>query len=557
VEALCGSGRAATVVVGVAGSGKTTALDAATTALEDAGYRLLGTSTSGQAARTLATEADIDASTFASLLWRLDHGSVTLDDRTVVLVDEAGMADDADLARLTLAVERARAGLVLVGDHRQLAAVGPGGGLAALLHRRPNLVVTLADNVRQRDPAERQALAQLRDGNVPAAVAWYANAGRMRTEPCRVDTLVAMTNSWATDVAAGHESALLAWRRADVADLNRLARDHWARLGRLRDDDITVTGGRTYAVGDRIVALAPNPAARIVTSEQLTITALTADRIDARTGGGRMVALTGTALDADHLDHAYALTVHRAQGATYERTHYLAAGGGRELAYVALSRARDRTVVYAIADDLAQAVDDLQADWGVERHQRWITETAARIGRHPEPVPAQVTSAWPETRVPLEVRRAETYRRLVALERDLADLCAGTGRWRHTPQGGTARHRNDAARRLNDAQRRANAPTAKRRDRRAAAQSLNVLTAALHQAGRRWQEIGQPIADRLRGDITRSHHDLNRLQLEALRRHLDALDRSSIGAPELPGHDRVRQHLDRLQGRDRGIGLGL
>ena len=40
------------VVVGIAGSGKTTALAAATTALEDAGFRVIGTATSGQAART-------------------------------------------------------------------------------------------------------------------------------------------------------------------------------------------------------------------------------------------------------------------------------------------------------------------------------------------------------------------------------------------------------------------------------------------------------------------------------------------------------------------------
>lgn len=70
--------------------------------------------------------------------------------------------------------------------------------------------------------------------------------------------------------------------------------------------------------------------------------------------------MSGTAIDARHLDYAYALTAHRAQGATYQRAHYLAAGGGRELAYVALSRAREPTVVYAVADGLAQAVDDLK-----------------------------------------------------------------------------------------------------------------------------------------------------------------------------------------------------
>jgi conjugative relaxase-like TrwC/TraI family protein len=390
VKALCHADRAVTVVVGVAGSGKTTALDAATTALEQSGHRVHGTSTSGQAARTLGREAGIDSSTFASLLWRLDRGEIALDDRTVVIVDEAGMADDADLARLVLAVERSHAKLVLVGDHRQLAAVGPGGALAALLERRPELVVSLRDNVRQADPAERRALSELRDGSVPKAVAWYAKSGRIHAEPNRVETLVAMAEAWADDLAAGHHTALLGWRRADVAQLNRLARDQWDRLGRLASHDIKVIGGRPYAVGDRIVALAPNRVAQIVTSEQLTVTAMARDQVTARTSDGREVVLTGEAIDTDHLDYAYALTVHRAQGATYDRAHVLAAGGGRELAYVALSRARDRTTIHATADDLAQAVDDLEGDWSLEHHQRWITDTPAVVGQHPDPIRADL-----------------------------------------------------------------------------------------------------------------------------------------------------------------------
>ena len=375
VDALCSADSAVTVVVGVAGSGKTTVLDAATDALEASGYRVLGTSTSGQATRNLGTEARLEARTFASLLWRLDHGQLTLESNTVVLVDEAGMADDADLARLTLAVERSRAKLVLVDDHRQLAAIGPGGALVALLGRRPDLVVTLDTNVRQANSAERQALAELREGSVPAAVAWYAAAGRIHTQVTRVDTLVAMSDAWAAEVTAGHDTALLAWRRDDVDDLNRLARDKWDDLGRLHSDDVKVDSGRYYAVGDRLVALAPNPEVGIVTSEPLTVLAADEHALTVRTSGGRAVVITGEGLDTEHLDYGYALTVHRSQGATYNRAHVLAAGGGRELAYVALSRARDRTSIHVTADDLGQAVDDLQADWGAEHHQRWITDT--------------------------------------------------------------------------------------------------------------------------------------------------------------------------------------
>jgi ATP-dependent exoDNAse (exonuclease V) alpha subunit len=416
VHRLCGSGQAISVVVGVAGSGKTTALDAATTALEAEGYRAVGTSTSSQAARTLATEAGVEARTFASLLWRLDHGQLTLDDRTVVVADEAGMADDANLARLALAVERAGASLVLVGDHRQLASVGPGGALAAVLDRRPDLVVALDANVRQRDAGERRALAELRDGSVGGAVAWYAKRGRIRTEPARVDTLVAMADAWGADRAAGHDSALLAWRRADVADLNRLARRRWDELGHLHGDDTLVDGGRYYAPGDRLVTLAPNPDAGIVTSEPLTVVDVDEEALTVRTSDGQQVTLTGEAMDLEHLNYGYAVTVHRAQGATFDRAHVLAAGGGRELAYVALSRARDRTTIHATADDLVQAVDDLQADWGVAHHQRWITDTPARPDSHPDladPGPPGVPATARERQA---TKRADALRRLDQLQ---------------------------------------------------------------------------------------------------------------------------------------------
>jgi hypothetical protein len=104
VIAMCTSGRGLDLVVGVAGSGKTTTLDVARAAFEAAGYEVLGTSTSGQAARTLGRQAGISQSrTLASLLWRLDHGGLRLSKRSVVILDEAAMTDDVDLLALLVA----------------------------------------------------------------------------------------------------------------------------------------------------------------------------------------------------------------------------------------------------------------------------------------------------------------------------------------------------------------------------------------------------------------------------------------------------------------------
>lgn len=92
-------------MVGLAGSGKTTAWRwcGPPSRWTATGY---GTAVSGQAARALSTEAGVDSRTVASLVWRLEHGTLTLDARTLLLVDEAGMADDAHLLKLLVAVEK-------------------------------------------------------------------------------------------------------------------------------------------------------------------------------------------------------------------------------------------------------------------------------------------------------------------------------------------------------------------------------------------------------------------------------------------------------------------
>ena len=270
VEALCTSTGAATVIVGVAGAGKTTALDAAASVLEAAGWRVIGSSTSGQATRTLGEEAHIASRTLASLLWRLDHHQERLDERTVVIVDEAGMASDADLARLLLAVDRAGAQLALVGDPQQLSPVGPGGALAEIVASHPEAVVSLTENARQQDPREREALVELRNGSAAVAARWYADHGRVAIAPTRVETLVQMVDAWSSD-AHGKDTVMLAWRREDVADLNRLARQRRAQLGQLHGLDVEAPGGRHYAIGDVVVTLAPNHRVGLVTSERLLI----------------------------------------------------------------------------------------------------------------------------------------------------------------------------------------------------------------------------------------------------------------------------------------------
>ena len=150
-KALLTSGHALDLVVGVAGSGKTSTLSAVREGFEAAGYHVLGAATSGQAAKALGQGAGVASRTVASLTWRLEHGREALTPRHVLVLDEGAMSSDADVGKLLAAVEASGAKLVAVGDYRQLGSVGPGGALEALAARHPGHVWTLTDNLRQVD----------------------------------------------------------------------------------------------------------------------------------------------------------------------------------------------------------------------------------------------------------------------------------------------------------------------------------------------------------------------------------------------------------------------
>jgi hypothetical protein len=387
IRSLLTSGRPVELIVGVAGSGKTTALAAVRQAFEDAGYRVVGTSISGQAARTLGAETGIgEARTIASLLWRLDHGQAQLDSSTVVICDEAGMTDDPAMLRLLAATEASRSKLIIVGDHRQLGAVGPGGSLQALVARHTGSVHALRENVRQANPEERTMLAQLRAGSVEQAVNWYAEHGRITTAPHREQALEQTVAAWVDDLSQGRESTMMAWRRANVAALNARARQVMQGTGRLSGPELQMAGN-TYQAGDRIVTLAPSAHGQLVTSQRGQVVGVDPDagRLTVRMDDGRTHVLGPDQICPDQLAFGYATTVHRSQGATFDTAHLFADGGGRELGYVAMSRARDTAYVHAVADNVYQAVEDLTWDWSREKRQAWAIDTGTpeTQGRHP------------------------------------------------------------------------------------------------------------------------------------------------------------------------------
>ncbi len=413
-------------VAGAAGTGKTTALRVLADAYRDSDVPVLGAAPSGRAADELATATGIASRTLHRLLLDADRDG-GLRHGCVLVVDESGMADTRTLAPVLQLVERAQGKAILVGDPHQLPSVGAGGLYTALCERLGT--INLTENHRQHDPAERVALNHLRHGDPEPYLAHAARSGRLHVEDDPVGAKQRLLETWwqtAQRDLAG--SVMLAYRRDDVDDLNHAARALMLQAERLGREQLQV-GKREYRVGDRVLCCRNDRELGVRNGMRGTIVAIHHGRqaLTVRIDAGLSRRLP-SAYTAEHLDHAYALTGHAAQGATLDHAYVLLRDHGnlREWGYVALSRASAETHLYLAEPDAMERETPLRhsnpaapperAAGALERSA--LEPLALDQTRRADEVPARLLSQQEE----LERERARAADRLAVAHRGLKNL---------------------------------------------------------------------------------------------------------------------------------------
>jgi hypothetical protein len=373
VRTLTTSGNGIDVVVGRAGTGKTYALAAAAAAWRAAGLRPIGLAIAARAAAELEASAGLPSTTIEQFLIDCDQSSGMLNPRCVVVVDEAGMVDTRRLARLMAHVESAGAKAVLIGDHHQLPAVEAGGAFAALVRRLD--AIELTENRRQVEAWERAALDQLRVGRggrsgLVTVVDRYEAAGRLHLGDTPRAVRAAMVSDWFQSRQDGERPIMLALRRRDVDELNARARALLVESGDV-DRNGVVVGGLQYAAGDRVVCLHNDRRVGVHNAMFGTVESFDPDALTVKVDGAEHRLRVPMSYAADgHLAHAYATTIHKAQGATYERALLLGDDRMyRQAGYTGLSRGKQRNDIYLVADD------DRDRDVELEDHGRHDDDT--------------------------------------------------------------------------------------------------------------------------------------------------------------------------------------
>lgn len=350
VRRLCTSGAGVEVVVGKAGSGKTHALAVAHEAWTSQDVRVVGCSLAARAARGLQDASGVPSTTLHRLLAACDDAAPgsPLPPGGVVIVDEAGMVGTRQLARLLTHAQQQGTKVVLVGDPAQLAEIDAGGLFRGLCNRLPT--VELIENRRQSTGWERATVDELRRGRTRAALAAYADHGRLTvTAPDELTGKVLEHWQQLADRDGAESVVMIARTRRQVEQLNRAARQRRLDAGHLSGRQVEGPDGQRFAVGDRVVCLRNDRRLDLDNGTRGTI-------VGVHIGGALSLRPDGNASEivvpagyiaAGNLAHGYAITGHKAQGLTVDHALVIADETiDGEWGYVAMSRGRRTNHLY-------------------------------------------------------------------------------------------------------------------------------------------------------------------------------------------------------------------
>lgn len=422
-------------IEGRAGTGKSSGtLHTVATAYANHGFTVIGAAPSGKAAEGLSQEIGQECSTLHSILLR--HENKTLNfANSVVILDEAGMADLRTTHKLISAIDRDGGKLILTGDTKQLESVGSAAifrGLKDSINDRSDINKI----IRQKNPALLDAVNQIyNDDSKSKFIETMRNAGmyhdghhesqslmreelRKKLESAGITTVTdsalsdiksiksqlpnadrkklsgiegdigaiykkhaieaakfdprarmisdidAKRQSIGSDFWAGKNNLVLADTNADVDFLNKSLRQQRIEAGEVTNSRTISVFSRSanreiqneFGVGDRIIFKANSKSENVKNGDIGKIVGFNGNTI-------QLIDLNGKPKDVDftkyrHIDHAYAMTVHKSQGVTYKNAHYLPSGNtNRLLTLVAISRAVNEAHVYAHSKQYCDSKD--------------------------------------------------------------------------------------------------------------------------------------------------------------------------------------------------------
>ncbi len=337
-------------IVGLAGTGKSTLLNAARNAWQKQGYQVVGAALSGKAANGLQAASAIESRTLASWEHSWKNGYHHLTANHVLVIDEAGMVDTRQLQRFVKEAQARGAKLVIVGDPEQLQPIQAGTPFREMVENIN--AAKLSEIRRQRSDWQRTASRELAEQRSGDALKAYRERGFV-TETADTSLAIAkLVEDCMADIelhGANSSRLALAHRRKDVHAINQIIRSARKSSGDLSKETLVRTdfGPRAFAAGDRILFTRNDRDLGVKNGSLGTVETIGAEQLTVRLDGKEPNLITLSPQRYTAFDHGYATTIHKSQGATVDRAFVLGSTTmDRHLTYVALTRHRDDARIY-------------------------------------------------------------------------------------------------------------------------------------------------------------------------------------------------------------------
>lgn len=360
-------------VNGMAGTGKTFMLGVAKEAWQTAGFEAIGTALAAKAAQGLEEGSGIESTHIHRLLWELEKGKRKLTERSILVVDEAGMIGTRMMERLVSITSASNSKLVLVGDHRQLQAIEFGAPFRGLAERIG--VAELQAITRQRERWAREAVSELAEGQAESALERFAKRGFLKIAKDREQAIQQLVSDWKTEFLQGKDSRVFAGTRLDTVTINRLCQKALIDSGQLPEPNIDAGRYRLH-IGDTVVVTKNNSALMVRNGTQGRVVGIDAEKneVQLRTDNELTVRINLEVFP--HLELGYCTTTHKGQGQTVESAFVLVGGPmtDRELSYVQGSRSRGTTRLYADQVNGGATMEQLGSKMAVSRANDLVHE---------------------------------------------------------------------------------------------------------------------------------------------------------------------------------------
>ncbi|MEM6311929.1 MAG: AAA family ATPase [Pseudomonadota bacterium] len=352
-------------VVGLAGAGKSTMLATAADAWQRQGIKVHGAALAGKAEEGLQDSSGIKSRTLAALELSWENGHTPIERGDVLVIDEAGMLGTRQLSRVTAKCQEIGAKLVLVGDPDQLQPIEAGTPFRDLVDIHS--AAKLTEIHRQREDWQKQASRNLAEGNTDRAMRTYRDKNSIKQSGKISEAMEALVEQYAMDSMADDPVATrlaFAHRRKDVHALNQGIRK--ALRGEDAEQDMllsTATGKRAFAPGDRIVFGRNDKELGVKNGMLGTVEAASDGKVRVSLDGDTERRVSFDPRAYQHFDHGYAVTIHKSQGATVDAAYVLASRSmDKHLAYVAMTRHRDKLQIYSARQDEPRWLRHLDRD---------------------------------------------------------------------------------------------------------------------------------------------------------------------------------------------------